>query len=361
MKKLLIITICLPFAIFAQYTLTSNDVTFENGIIKDYLNTTEKDIIIPDEFSGESVIEIGNNAFSQNELTGVIIPSTVETIGNQAFSGNRLTTVTIPDAVTTIGTGAFSGGMNNNQLTSVVIGKAVTSIGSFTFTTNKLTNVIIPNSVTSIGLSAFSDNQITNLTLGNSVTTIENRAFYGNKLTNLVIPNTVTNICDWAFNQNQLTNITFDEGLSTIGDYAFSGNKLNGITLPNSVTFIGEQAFGFNQFSSFNLPSAHQGHSYSWNNGNYNSGDNVDVSGEYEIFEKAEETSSINKIEKTLDFYPNPSSDFINVKSNEKTEVYSIDGVLKLTSIQSKIDLSNLTTGVYIIKLGNKTAKFIKK
>ena len=65
MKKLFTssLLLCLSLLSIAQYTLTIDDVTFENGIITNYLNSTEKDIIIPDEFNGKGVEEIGIGGF----------------------------------------------------------------------------------------------------------------------------------------------------------------------------------------------------------------------------------------------------------------------------------------------------------
>ena len=58
MNKLLLILCLLAFSITtnAQYNLTLADVTFTNGEITDYTNTTQKDIIIPDKFDGVTVI-----------------------------------------------------------------------------------------------------------------------------------------------------------------------------------------------------------------------------------------------------------------------------------------------------------------
>ena len=73
MKTLLlyILTVSFSISIFAQYTLELNDVTFENGVITDFHNTTEKDIIIPASFNGEPVTGIGRYSFDFNELTSV--------------------------------------------------------------------------------------------------------------------------------------------------------------------------------------------------------------------------------------------------------------------------------------------------
>ena len=64
-----------------------------------------------------SVITIGERAFSDNNLTTITIPNSVTTIGMGAFSYNNLTTITIPNSVTTIGEGAFSNNpININEI-----------------------------------------------------------------------------------------------------------------------------------------------------------------------------------------------------------------------------------------------------
>lgn len=111
LRKQIFISVCiflLPLSIFAQYTLTSNDVTFSNGVITAYTNTTQTDIIIPDNFGGITVTGIGSNAFQNKSITNVIIPSSVTSIGSNAFNGcTGLTSITIPSNVTSIDGWAF--------------------------------------------------------------------------------------------------------------------------------------------------------------------------------------------------------------------------------------------------------------
>ena len=99
----------------APYTLQPSDVDFSDGEITDYINTIEKNIIIPDNFNDVAVTSIGEEAFQDKQLTNVIIPNSVESIGNNAFYGNKLTEVIIPNSVNSIGEGAF---YNNTGLTS---------------------------------------------------------------------------------------------------------------------------------------------------------------------------------------------------------------------------------------------------
>jgi hypothetical protein len=111
------------------------------------------------------------------EVTELVIPSSVTNINNYAFSNCAyLTSVTIPNSVTSIGDVAFN---NCKNLTSVTIPNNVTSIGSYAFCScYSLTSVTIPNSVTSIGSFAFSScSSLPFVTIPNSVTEIGSNAF----------------------------------------------------------------------------------------------------------------------------------------------------------------------------------------
>ena len=227
----------------APYTLQLSDVTFSNGEITDYTNTTEKNIIIPDNFDGVAVETIGKSAFWNNQLTEVIIPNSVKSIGTDAFATNTLTEVIIPDFVTSIGNGAFRG----NKLAEVSIPTSVSSIGNAAFEENKLTQVIIPNSVTSIGEDAFAINDLTEVIIPDFVTSIGDGTFYDNELTEVSIPNSVKIIGDAAFLENELTHVSIGNHVTSIGNRAFEGNQLTEVIIPNSVLTIGDDAFENNQ------------------------------------------------------------------------------------------------------------------
>ena len=238
----------------AQYTLQLSDVTFSDGEITDYTNTTEKNIIIPDNFNDVAVETIGKLAFYDNQLTQVSIPNSVKSIGDYAFAVN--------------------------QLTEVSIGNSVESIGDYAFIGNQLTNVIIPNSVKSIGNYAFQNNKLTNVSIGNSVTSIGESAFYENYLTEVIIPNSV----------------------KSIGNWVFTNNKLAEVSIPNSVTSIGEGAFSYNTgLTSFNLPTHHQGYSYSWSNSKKSGDEITDFTLSYELYEDSKGNAVDFTISYTLD------------------------------------------------------------
>ena len=238
----------------AQYTLTIDDVDFSDGEITDYINTIEKNIIIPDNFDGVAV----------------------ETIGNKAFFGNRLTEVSIPNSVTSIGKSAF----DSNKLTEVSIGNSVTSIGESAFIYNDLTNVSIPDFVNSIGKKAFEGNKLTEVSIGNSVNSIGEGAFYLNQLTEVSIPNSV----------------------KSIGNYAFRDNYLTEVSIGNSVNSIGKNAFTLNTgLTSFNLPTHYQGYSYSWSNSKKSGDEITDFALSYELDENSKGDAVDFTITYTLD------------------------------------------------------------
>ena len=255
----------------AQYILQLSDVTFSNGEITDYTNTTEKNIIIPDNFNDVAVETIGKYAFYDNQLTEVIIPNSVTSIGKNAFYGNNLTEVIIPNFVESIGNNAFY----DNKLTEVSIGNSVESIGSDAFRDNDLTEVSIGNSVLTIGDGAFWKNKLTEVIIPNSVNSIGEDAFYANQLTEVSIPNSVKSIGNYAFYKNKLTEVSIPNSITSIGSWVFSENQLTNVSIPNSVTSIGKNAFSDNTgLTSFNLPAHHQGYSYSWSNSK-KSGDEI--------------------------------------------------------------------------------------
>lgn len=234
-----------------------------------FKNNTLINIVIPN-----SVKSIGKQAFRSNKLSSVTIPNSVTTIEVDAFRYNQLTSITIPNSVTTIGSYAFDsnqltsvtipntitiindGVFWHNQLTSITIPDSVKTIGGSAFASNKLISISIPPSVTTIGVYAFESNQLTSLTIPSTVTTIKDGAFLGNSLISVTIPNTITTIEKSVFSSNNLTSITIPNSVKTIGDSAFASNYLTEVEIPNSVTTIGKNAFGHNDLTSINIPDS---------------------------------------------------------------------------------------------------------
>lgn len=74
-----------------------------------------------------------------------------------------------------------------------------------------------------------------------------------------------------------------------------------------------------------------------------------------------------NKIEENLNIYPNPTADYVTIKTNGNDNIIIYDVIGKQVvnvvsdSMSTKIDISHLPKGMYIVEIGNKTQKLIKQ
>ena len=301
------------------YIVNDNKIT-----IRRY-DGTDKKLEIPSEIDGKSVTSIADYAFEdnvlsyRNNLTDIIIPSSVTSIGKNVFlfcsnlenvkvnednetftdengvllskdktiliyypEGKKEETYSIPNSVTSIEEDAFQ---DCSNLTSIIIPNSVTNIGKYAFSKcsnlkditmsnsvtniekyafercNNLTSITIPNSVTSIGEYAFSGcKSLTDIIIPNSVTVINRATFSGcSSLKNIAIPNAVTSIRESAFSGcSSLTNITIPNSVTTIEACAFSGcESLTDIIIPNTITIINRATFdGCSSLKNIEIPNS---------------------------------------------------------------------------------------------------------
>lgn len=145
--------------------------------------------------------------------TNYTIPNTVTRIGSWAFiSCISLSSITIPNSVTSIGTRAF---MLCANLSSIIIPNSVVNIEFIAFLNCKsLVSIIVDNenpNYTSVNGVLFNKDKTvlleypagksaTDYAIPNSVSRIETAAFYNcQKLISISIPYSVIDIEDWAF------------------------------------------------------------------------------------------------------------------------------------------------------------------
>ena len=224
-----------------------------------YINGEEiTELVIP-----SSVTSIGNYAFMGcSSLTELVIPSSVTSIGNYAFMGcSSLTSATIPNSVTEIGSSIFN---RCTALASVSLPENLTKISDAMFYECKnLASVIIPESVTYIGKCAFMYSGITSIVIPNSVTTLGEREVFSLclNLTSVYIGSGLKDLRGGHFTMCQnltkaefasiedLCNIDFS-GRSEYNNplyYAkhlyINGEEVTDLVIPNSVTQIGARTF----------------------------------------------------------------------------------------------------------------------
>ena len=104
----------------------------EGYTVENFNNYNQTDVVvIPDTLGGKPVVAIDAGAFRYRDITGVVIPSSVDYIGQGAFFGcQNLESIVIPDGITAIYDETFYG---CEALASIVIPSSVQSIGADAF------------------------------------------------------------------------------------------------------------------------------------------------------------------------------------------------------------------------------------
>ena len=237
------------------------------------------DIVIPSVYNGKPVVKIADSAFSNSQLTSVIIPDSVTELGENSFRNcGSLTAIKLPEGILSIGNNAFSG---CNLLSSINIPDSVTELGMNALEgCGSLTSLSMPSDcIRATGViqvlgQVFGPMEYSNSILitqpvvqgvryasckglmnaaGNTQdfyypkdlksitvtgTTIAANTFYGcYMLTDVDIANTVTSIGESAFEGcTSLTSIDIPSSVNSIGYRAFYNcSKLNDLTLRGNV------------------------------------------------------------------------------------------------------------------------------
>lgn len=264
-----------------------------NGItIVGYSDEAITDVIIPKEINGKPVIEIASESFAQKQnITSIVIPSTVKKIGDLAFSWcsnletvrfsegleevgfsafiycsklkevqlpdslhkidesmfmncSDLTNVNMSDNIEKIGDGAFKDCQN---LKEIKMPKNLKEVGRGCFINCNLSKVELPESVTSIGEDAFLDcKNLESIKLNDNIESIGARVFSNCvSLKSIELPSKIKSIEPALFyNCTSLESAIIPSNVTTIGEKAFSScEKIKSINLPRKVESIGNEAF----------------------------------------------------------------------------------------------------------------------
>lgn len=178
---------------------------------------------------------IANMAFYEcYNLDGVILPDSVVSIGDEAFSSANMDNVTLSQNLAEIGNEAFY----SNKIKELSFGSKLTRIGDNAFGRNsKMQQVTIPEGVSDIGAAPFmacpaltdimvsEDNpdykDIDGVLFNKDATEILNYP-QGKTADSYTIPDSVSIIGKYAFFEiKKLTNIKYSDNIREINDYAF--------------------------------------------------------------------------------------------------------------------------------------------
>ncbi|MBP3691982.1 MAG: leucine-rich repeat protein, partial [Clostridia bacterium] len=204
------------------------DFTYEivdgEAVVTGCVSAPEGCVTLPFELDGCPVTKIAASAFENyDEITGILIPSSVTDIEDNAFSNcSSLKNMAIPDSVYNLGKNAF---LKCSSISSIRLSDNIKIICEGTFSNcTLLSKLVLPDIVEEIGQSAF---------------------YLCSSLVELNIPKKVTVLNDDTFfGCSSLVFIGLPENLKEIKCYTFYGcEKLQSISIPITVINVGDNAF----------------------------------------------------------------------------------------------------------------------
>lgn len=252
--------------IYGTGTLTN---TFENAngseiSLTDILKQKNGTLTV---YIGGGINKIGDDFAKgeKGEITNLVLQDSVVNIGNSAFTGVNISKVTLNDYVSLIGAHAFE----NCKLSTVSCTSPMSleNIGDYAFCNNELTSVFNLGALCYIGAHAFENNAITSFDGTGKTLVLGNYVFNNNKLSSVTLttanilgeyvfansiaatmtvtlPNEMTEIPDGLFaNCTGIKKLTLPESLTTIGYESFKGISVEGLTFENKVATISSKAF----------------------------------------------------------------------------------------------------------------------
>lgn len=213
------------------------------------------DIVIPETYDGLPVTAIKKEAFSDEFITGIVIPNSITSIGRSAFEGcSSLTSVEIPDSVVFIGFWAF---YECSSLEKVVVKNPFVCISANVFGKSnsnlKLhghTGSSVENYASSYEHAFVSVGEIPGDSVVDSGTCGASLEWILYKDARLVISG--TGAMEWSSSAGSpwgmycsfIKTVDINEGVTNIGEGAFADfTSLKSIEIPKSVTSIENWAF----------------------------------------------------------------------------------------------------------------------
>ena len=162
---------------------------------------------------------VGENAFIDVALTGIIIPSSVEELADWCFARTNITTITIPSTIKKLGYGICS---DCTELKTAVVNSSVNLPYETFYKCTNLSNVTLNNNIEELDSRVFMNcTSLTKITLPTNLKKITYSFIGCTNLTNVVIPAGVTYINKGAFPETTKLDISKTKLIKLeTGDYA---------------------------------------------------------------------------------------------------------------------------------------------
>ncbi len=377
-------------------------------------NHVSGDVVIPSSVEHNnvtySVAYIGSSAFSGcSGLTSVSIPNSVTSIREFAFRGcSGLTSVSIPNSVTFIMSGVFYA---CSGLTSVSIPNSVTGIGDLAFYgCSGLTSIkclaSIPPSIVDNSFQNISDTCLLTVPCGSleAYTTSDWNTYFAGRISEDLSFELSVSANDEAYGRVEVETqscevatitATPNEGyeftawsdgntenprtVTITSDTAFMAIFTEAVSTPTITLTVNNEAMGSASYTldgntAVLTATANEGYSFlTWSDGNMENPRTVTITSDttFMAIFTASGSSSLQEVNaREFALYPNPAKGFVvlefeTLQENTSLQIFDMNGrTLRRFDLKAgrevlKIDLGDLSKGVYAIKFGNAIRKLV--
>lgn len=224
------------------------------------------EVVIPAEVDGYKVLNIGAEAFMENEsVQSVIIPDSLYKVENSAFEGcKNLSSVSFGANTKWIASRAFA---ECPALSEVELPKNIKILGSEAFLGTGITEVYIPKSMIEThydyktGNGPFGGSGLNTVVFEDGVSVLGRGIFAGaESLVDIEIPDTVTEICDCALQGTGVVDVTIPDSVTKMGMGVFKDcMALKSVKLSESSENIGAWMFADSSLESLDVPKSVSG------------------------------------------------------------------------------------------------------
>ncbi|MBQ9131277.1 MAG: leucine-rich repeat protein, partial [Clostridia bacterium] len=179
-------------------------------------NYKQESIVIPAEYEGLAVTQIGEWSFAYNKyVKSVYLPNTIKIIGEGAFDTSALQSIVCPDSLEVIGGEAFCG----SQLETINLHTGIREIGGDAFVRTNIKSIVFPWSVEILEKNLFRGcNQLEQVIVQDGIRYIGTWAFADcPRLKTVVFPNTLEGTGGELFKESPAIEYNTYGGLRYIG------------------------------------------------------------------------------------------------------------------------------------------------